>query len=708
MGLPTKGVGSPLTSWTYEGDVIEAAKWLPYAIGLLRAYASKGIAKGNNNPEDGVAINFDAMTGRIHIKAGTDVPYIIMVHPDSVGDRAGDIPVGAEGTDASPYNYKTRVRYKKVTGGMQALPHYYNDTTIIKDSYYAGNRYWFSGKNAVSWRKYFIYAGGRYKKIENPVGVGGAMVLSPAQRSKVNTFYSKDTPNYVLISTSTLSTRSSYAAIPRILALLGFGNDVLDFGEMHVLNETSNLTEWYDPDIKKTEIELFSQKGTKFISGHRFFAHQGGYTTDASAGDYFQLQYYNLRLPGVNSATSLSLFGPFNLFSMQWPKITSTYSGSDSGLSGTMTRSSSLTTSGKYLVHGGSAWGQKTGTDRFYFLYAEPSKLTTSGSQDDTATYNYVEYVSTLVFGDGGFVIGGTYTPSTTTTSLSRVKTDFVDNAINIKLGYVDLDTETTVYSVVTIASLQGFRDYSEQITHNDVTLGYPLASFSDGTQTHSTSDTDKKRSFVLLAVDYNAQVFVWAVYDVSITKTSTGTTTYHHVAYSGGYVNDERSGNNEISETITVTTTIKVRSPAGEATLDSFVRTSTQTYTTANVSEIIHGVALAGSYTMQISVPSIIPIPRSEDVDVWGADPVISTESSSLYIGIKNKPNCASNGKYLTYKYFVQRGTVMSDSTYTLCVDTLDIQNAATVVPTRVLAEHTFTTAQVSRLTDHAVSLTM
>ena len=92
MGLPTKGAGSPSISWTYEGDATEAAKWLPYAVGLLRAYANKGIPKGNNSPEANVNINFDAMTGRIHIQAGGNKAYIYL--PDSAAATA-DYPYTA-------------------------------------------------------------------------------------------------------------------------------------------------------------------------------------------------------------------------------------------------------------------------------------------------------------------------------------------------------------------------------------------------------------------------------------------------------------------------------------------------------------------------------------------------------------------------------------------------------------------------------------
>lgn len=63
--------GNPqFTSWTYEGDIAEATKWLPYAVGMLKSCAKRAVARHTETPSDAVLITVDATTGRVHIKVG--------------------------------------------------------------------------------------------------------------------------------------------------------------------------------------------------------------------------------------------------------------------------------------------------------------------------------------------------------------------------------------------------------------------------------------------------------------------------------------------------------------------------------------------------------------------------------------------------------------------------------------------------------------
>lgn len=67
---------APHYSWTFEGDVTEAAKWLPFALGHAQVYSSRGVMKGSLTPTEGISILFDGITGRIHISASSSGMYM--------------------------------------------------------------------------------------------------------------------------------------------------------------------------------------------------------------------------------------------------------------------------------------------------------------------------------------------------------------------------------------------------------------------------------------------------------------------------------------------------------------------------------------------------------------------------------------------------------------------------------------------------------
>jgi hypothetical protein len=70
MGLPVPKTGK-FTSWTYEGDIVAAQEWLPFAVGVLNGCGSRAVATSTVTPKEGVRIRVDAITGRIHIAADT-------------------------------------------------------------------------------------------------------------------------------------------------------------------------------------------------------------------------------------------------------------------------------------------------------------------------------------------------------------------------------------------------------------------------------------------------------------------------------------------------------------------------------------------------------------------------------------------------------------------------------------------------------------
>lgn len=709
MGLPTKGAGSPSISWTYEGDVTEAAKWLPYAVGMLRAYANKGLPKGNSTPEIGVDINFDAMTGRIHIRAGGDAPYLIMVHPDSVGDRAGFIPSGSENSVTSPYNYKTRVRYKKVAAGMLTAPHYFNDPTIIKDDYYAGDRYWVNDKDVVSWRKAYVYTKGLYHNVPLGTGVGCAMVATPAQTAAINSVNVIKASKYIIVANSLLTIADSIT-FPGALYIASYGHNGTPYdlaipstpahypGQLQVVNSASTFMPSPISNYKNSILQLFTKKGDKLVFGYNSNVTS---SNGVQSGGSFDLGYYNVLMPEVGINNFVRLASQTSLLTWFFPVVSGTASqtvvnnsaGYNADVQSTISDTHHMSAGGKYFVYGDSVRGASASAERFYFLYAEPSKLDAS----DVNSYHYTSVVTQF---ENGAVTP--YQPRIIVSDEGRTHVVSEDTSIGIKLGYINLETKEVVYSVFVVDTILGQLNSTDHKTDNHTTEDYPLLYFQNGNYTATFDSADSKRTFVLLGADFSAQVFVWAVYDITTVVAQQASDSYSY----NGFVTT-RTKSMTSTTTVTTTTTVKVRSPAGVATLDTFSRETSTTETTTNFPETIGGVPTGGDISNPYTniIQTIIPAPLITDVHVWGFDPVVSSAVNSLRVGIKNAPNFASNGKYLTCKYFAQRG---NDNAYTMCIDTIDIQNAATRIPTRVLAEHTLTSGQTSKITDHAISLTM
>jgi hypothetical protein len=75
MGLPVPKTGK-FSSWTYEGDIVAAQEWLPFAVGVLNGCGKRAVATSTVTPKEGVMIRVDAITGRIHIVAGGTNVYI--------------------------------------------------------------------------------------------------------------------------------------------------------------------------------------------------------------------------------------------------------------------------------------------------------------------------------------------------------------------------------------------------------------------------------------------------------------------------------------------------------------------------------------------------------------------------------------------------------------------------------------------------------
>lgn len=156
--------GTPrFTSWTYEGDIAEATKWLPYAVGMLKSCAKRAVARHSEVPKSGVLITVDATTGRVHIVAGLLSGFIYDV------STVGGTPVISPTTGVQQINFIRTIGYNK----YQLI----EDVYFIKDGvaipYEAGlcidHNTWRSKTRVLSWYGAKAYINGKEVSLDRTV-----------------------------------------------------------------------------------------------------------------------------------------------------------------------------------------------------------------------------------------------------------------------------------------------------------------------------------------------------------------------------------------------------------------------------------------------------------------------------------------------------------------------------------------------------------
>ena len=643
MGLLTKGVGSPLTSWTYEGDANEAAKWLPYAIGLLRAHANKGIAKGNNNPEDGVAINFDAMTGRIHIKAGKNIPYITFVKPESnVGPYTN--------ATAPPYQTKlTRLRYKSVVAGMQQDPYFFGYTPIQKDNFYSGVGYWTDGEVALSWDKWTLYRQGEFYTSNasySDATIRAACILSAQQKKLVEAWSATSYQWFGLIYTAgnqqISGSNTPCISLDRI-SVVGVKSIVdSDHVRVTVLATLASSTIYAGNNyVAPTNIEFSPDSKYLIVSGVRLYS---------VSGDPYQHKdsvIYKIAINIGDSPTTSSVSNtvvytlPQDLYTYEATSASSVSHdpiivtqpppfGSGLGSYSSFTSYSTVATrtQGGRIFAGGCD-RIKGAASKYYFLYRTLSNPTLSG---------------------GATASADTHAPGATISSaetISDIKTTGVTHKVIV--GFVDLTTNTVteVYKILHSQQLV-VADIRISETMNNVRSWLSGGVASDSGSRERTAVTHGQTFTVnLLASDYTQQVFVLdtGVFDSSTTQQKTW------VATTPVYTTPSQS--NTFTDLTTVTTGVSadtheiwVHTPTTSTFLAGYIGRDSSSSTTILASNNINtGVTVGGTPVVLMTASMNVPEYTSSSVLL-----------QSFEVGALSgaKVSNASNGTIMSFWYSV------------------------------------------------------
>ena len=122
-------------SYTFEGDVDEAARWLPFAQNQQRILNKLKMPSRVQTPSDGVTITI--RTDHIHIQAGSQTGFLYL-HRYTAADEALD-PANVAGTISGRHDILSTSDkgFGKIVKGVPKLK--------------AGTKYWTDGKELLSW-----------------------------------------------------------------------------------------------------------------------------------------------------------------------------------------------------------------------------------------------------------------------------------------------------------------------------------------------------------------------------------------------------------------------------------------------------------------------------------------------------------------------------------------------------------------------------